>query len=175
VANPGGPYTGTTGTAIRFDGTHSTDSDGTIASYSWSFGDGTTATGATSSKTYTSAGTFTVRLTVTDNKGATASATTTADITIPPPIAPSNCNATTLDESRIRVTWNDNSTGETGFKIERSTSATGGFTQIATVGRGVTTFTDTGRARRTTYYYRVRSYGTGGNSAYSNIDSAKTL
>ena len=84
-------------------------------------------------------------------------------------------NATALDTSRIKLTWKDNSTGETGFKIERSTSSTTGFVQIGTVGTGVTTFTDTGLASRTTYYYRVRAYNSGGNSAYSNVDSAKTF
>ena len=47
----------------------STDSDGTIASRSWNFGDGTTSTATNPSKTYASAGTYTVTLTVTDNGG----------------------------------------------------------------------------------------------------------
>ena len=174
VANPGGPYTGTVGVALKFDGSRSSDPDGTIASYSWSFGDGTTGSGATPSKTYSAAGTYTVRLTVTDNQGATASATTTATINPPPPAAPSELHATALDTSRIKLTWKDKSTNETGFKIERSTSSTTGFVQIATVGTNVTSFTDTGLARSTTYYYRVRAYNSGGNSAYSNVGSAKT-
>lgn len=51
----------------------STDSDGTIASRSWNFGDGTTATTTNASRTYAAAGTYTVVLTVTDNKGASTS------------------------------------------------------------------------------------------------------
>ena len=49
----------------------STDSDGTIASRAWTFGDGTTSTQANPSKTYAAAGTYTVTLKVTDNGGAT--------------------------------------------------------------------------------------------------------
>ena len=53
-----------------FDGTDSSDSDGTISSYVWTYGDGTTATGATPSKTYGAAGTYRIRLEVIDNDGA---------------------------------------------------------------------------------------------------------
>jgi len=91
VANPGGPYTGTAGTPLSFDGSGSTDPDGTIVAYAWDFGDGATGSGPTPSYTYTTAGLYTVSLTVTDNDGASsASATTTASIgTIPdttPPV-----------------------------------------------------------------------------------------
>ncbi|MFI7441051.1 S8 family serine peptidase [Nonomuraea indica] len=61
--------------ACSFNGSGSTDSDGTIASYAWDFGDGSTGTGATATHTYGTAGTYTVKLTVTDDDGATASTT----------------------------------------------------------------------------------------------------
>jgi RHS repeat-associated protein len=80
LVNAGGPYNGTTGTAIDFNGSNSSDPDGTITSYVWEFGDGTSATGATPQHAYTSAGTFTSRLTVTDNQNAQSS--TTAAVTI---------------------------------------------------------------------------------------------
>jgi PKD repeat protein len=60
----------TSGLTATFTDT-STDSDGTIASRAWNFGDGTTSTATNPSKTYTAAGTYTVTLTVTDNTGAT--------------------------------------------------------------------------------------------------------
>jgi PKD repeat protein len=70
----------------NFDGTGSTD-DGTIVSYAWSFGDGATATGATTSHTYGAAGNYTVTLTVTDDVGLTgaASQTVTVSTGIPGP------------------------------------------------------------------------------------------
>jgi PKD repeat protein len=81
VANANGPYSGTIGTAISFSSAGSSDSDGTIASYSWSFGDGNTSTTANPTHSYTSAGRYTVSLTVTDNDGASSTpASSTANI-----------------------------------------------------------------------------------------------
>jgi PKD repeat protein len=88
VANAGGPYNTTFGSPIVFDGTGSTDADGSIVAWAWNFGDGNSGTGASPTHTYQSDGTFTVTLTVTDNGGATNAASTTATIT-PSPIPPS--------------------------------------------------------------------------------------
>lgn len=78
-----GPSAATTGTSVSFSGANSTDADGTIASYAWSFGDNGTGTGATVSHTYASVGSFTVRLTVTDNGGATATRDLPFTVTAP--------------------------------------------------------------------------------------------
>ncbi|MFI7589617.1 PKD domain-containing protein [Spongisporangium articulatum] len=69
---PTAAFTATpTALAVAFDGSGSTDADGTVASYAWDFGDNTTGTGVAPSHTYAAAGTYTVKLTVTDDKGAT--------------------------------------------------------------------------------------------------------
>jgi subtilisin family serine protease len=60
--------------ATTFDGSGSSDADGSIASYAWDFGDGATATGATAEHAYDWPGTYTVKLTVTDDDGAVATA-----------------------------------------------------------------------------------------------------
>ena len=88
VADADGPYTGTAGTAVAFDGSGSTDPDGTIVTYEWDFGDDTTGTGAAPDHTYDTPGLYTVTLTVTDNNGATNTDTTTADITDAPNTPP---------------------------------------------------------------------------------------
>ncbi len=68
------------GQEIRFDASQSVDPDSTIAKYSWDFGDGSTITGQTASHTYLSTGTFTVTLTVTDDRGATQKTSQTITI-----------------------------------------------------------------------------------------------
>ena len=76
---------------------------------------------------------------------------------------------------QINLSWSDNSANETGFKIERSPTGSGSWTQIATVGANVTSYQNTGLACGTTYYYRTRAYNSGGDSSYSNTASATTV
>ena len=71
-----------------FDGTGSADSDGTVVSYAWDFADGTQGTGATTSHAYSAAGAYTARLTVTDDRGGTATATVAVNPTAPPNLPP---------------------------------------------------------------------------------------
>lgn len=61
------------GETVQFDGSGTTDPDGTIQSYEWSFGDGSTATGRTVQHAYETAGDFRASLTVTDDDGVTDS------------------------------------------------------------------------------------------------------
>lgn len=81
VAVAGGPYTGQAGVAIGFSSSGSSDPDGSIASYSWSFGDGGTSALASPAHTYTAAGSYTAILTVTDKQGATAGAQAAVTVT----------------------------------------------------------------------------------------------
>ena len=74
------------GQAVAFDGSRSSDPDGSIAAYRWEFGDGAQATTALASHAYAAAGAYVARLTVTDDAGSTAAATVTisvADTTAP--------------------------------------------------------------------------------------------
>ncbi|MCU1431106.1 MAG: domain containing protein, partial [Actinotalea sp.] len=71
--------------SVGVDASGSTDPDGTISSYAWTFGDGGTATGPTATHAYTQAGTYPVTLTVTDDDGATATTSRSVTVTAPPP------------------------------------------------------------------------------------------
>ncbi|MGD0354778.1 MAG: fibronectin type III domain-containing protein [Dehalococcoidia bacterium] len=93
----------------------------------------------------------------------------------PPPAAPSNLTATVVSSSQINLSWQDNSSNETGFKIERKTGSGGTYAQIATVGANVTGYNSTTLSASTLYYYRVRAYNTSGNSGYTNEAYATTL
>lgn len=81
TANANGPYSGSAGMSISFSSNGSNDADGSIASYSWSFGDGASSNQANPSHSYMNEGTYQVSLTVTDNDGASSSANTTANVT----------------------------------------------------------------------------------------------
>ncbi|MFZ3091916.1 MAG: S8 family serine peptidase [Nitrospirota bacterium] len=86
---------------------------------------------------------------------------------------PSSLTATAVSSSQINLSWTDNST-ETGFRIERSGSSGGPYSEIATAGTNVTTYSNSGLSASTTYYYRVRAYNANGNSASSSVASATT-
>ena len=81
---------------------------------------------------------------------------------------------TATTSSSVALQWTDTPANESGFRIERKTGAGGTWSQIASVGKDVTTYTNTGRAVNTTYHYRVRAYNAGGTSPYSNETSGTT-
>jgi PKD repeat protein len=76
------------GLSTAVDASTSTDPDGTVAAYSWSFGDGATAQGPTASHTYAAAGTYDVAVTVTDDDGATDVEVQPVTVVAPPVNAP---------------------------------------------------------------------------------------
>jgi PKD repeat protein len=91
VADPNGPYGGIVGEAVQFDGSASFDADGTIVSYEWDFGDGTTGTEVDPTHTYALAGTYTVSLTVTDNENMTDTASSSVTIGEEPCVDHTDC------------------------------------------------------------------------------------
>jgi hypothetical protein len=112
---------------------------------------------------------FTVR--VSDGRGGSDEATLQIMVAAQQFLPPSNLTAVANGSKTINLNWRDNSTGETGFRIERA-SLTGKFSHLVTVASGITTYSNSGLRRGKTYRYRVRANGTV-NSAYSNIATAQ--
>jgi fibronectin type 3 domain-containing protein len=89
---------------------------------------------------------------------------------------PTSATATAVSSSQINLTWVDNSASETGYKIERKTTATGTYAEIAQVGANVQSYNDTnGLAPNTRYYYRIRATNGTIDSDYSNESYAITF
>jgi len=85
-----------------------------------------------------------------------------------PPAAPTNLTAAGIGLApEIKLTWEDNSTVETGFVIERKTGS-GPFAGVGTAAADATSYSDTGVAPGTVYTYRVKAKGSVTDSTYSN-------
>ncbi|MBC7363342.1 MAG: SBBP repeat-containing protein [Candidatus Aminicenantes bacterium] len=91
-----------------------------------------------------------------------------------PPLAPANLRLVNITDVEADLAWDDRSSNEEGFKIERKTGAGGTWSQIATVGANVTTFKNSGLNEASNYYYRVKAYNSIGDSPYSNELSVLT-
>ena len=189
VGNPlaasasGLPTSGQIPLAVNFTGTAT---GGTPAyHYSWNFGDGSAvSTAQNPSHTYSTVGTYTATLTVTDSASPANSATSTVAVTADPvgsvtPSAPQNLTATP-GTNQVTLNWQaPSSTGGetlTKYSVYRGTSS--GTESLVTSGgcsglSGTTlTCTDTGLTSGTTYYYRVTASNPVGEGGQSNEVSA---
>lgn len=93
------------------------------------------------------------------------------------PNAPTNLSADAINSGLVRIEWQDNSTNEIAFGIERTfESPTLGtvWDTVAVIDRNRSTFVDAELEPSTTYQYRVLSYTSTASSAYSNIAAATT-
>jgi hypothetical protein len=156
-----------------FSGSVSLSASGLPSGVTASFNPTTTTT--TSTLTLTASPTATTGTSTVTITGASGSLThtTTISLTVAAsglPAAPSNLTATPGKKS-VTLNWTDNSSNETGFKIERSTDGVN-FSQITTTGANVTSYKNVSLTSGTTYYYRVRATNAAGDSAYSNTASA---
>jgi YVTN family beta-propeller protein len=91
-----------------------------------------------------------------------------------PPNAPSGLSAVKNDNNNIELSWNDNSSDELGFKIERRKDTADRYVQTATVGAGVTTYTNSGLQDNTSYQFRVRAFNEAADSDYADAAEAIT-
>lgn len=125
--------------------------------------------------TVSAGNTYSYRLIASNAAGDSApSAPGSVMIPVVAPVAPSALVGKAISGSQISLTWTDNSTNETGFRIERSTNGST-WTAVGTVGANGRTYTATGLKSLTTYYFRVQAYNTAGASAYTTRVTVKTL
>lgn len=149
------PATGAAPLLVSFDGSSSTDSDGTVEIFEWDFGDGNFGIDANSEHTYVVDGTYTVRLTVTDNAGDTHFIEKDIEVTVAPPnVAPtaliepdvtsgvvpltvnfSGAGSTDADGSVASYVWDfgDSSPVAAGAEQQREFTAVGNYTVTLTV------------------------------------------
>ena len=133
----------------------------------WDFGDGITSTQTSPTHTYTTAGAYTVTLTVSDLSGTATLLTDTSTLVRPDyitvfPKQPSDLRATVIGRTEIRLDWQDNSDDETGFTIYDGV----GFTNIPS---NTTVYTDTGLAPGSYHCYLVRAYNEHGAPGWDKI------
>lgn len=158
----------TTGTTLLFVNNGSTSH--TVTAVGGEFDSGTITVNNSWSYTFNTVGVFNYR----DDYNTSLTGTITVSDSNAPPDPPSGLTATAFSSTRIDLNWTDNSSNETGFKIERKTGLGGTYAEIAIVAAGVTTYNNTGLTPATNYYYKVRAYNDAGNSDYSNEANATT-
>ena len=178
------PTNGNAPLAVTLDASGSSDIDtaapaDTIASYTFDFGDGSapiTQSNPTITHTY-AAGNYRATVQVTDSRGKQSTNSAGVNLEVAeaqPPTAPSNLVVTATTNNSISLSWTDNASTETGFKLERcqNTNCTN-FQQLPAFGANITSYTDSGVKTNATYRYRLRSFNAAGNSEYSNIVSGR--
>jgi PKD repeat protein len=105
------------GQSVRFDGSSSSDGDGSITRYAWNFGDGHAATGQAPSHTYSSPGTYSVTLTVTDSSGQKVSASHQLTVLAGPSARFSPAAAQTVEGAPVAFDATGSAGGGTGAAI----------------------------------------------------------
>jgi hypothetical protein len=90
------------------------------------------------------------------------------------PSAVASASFTVVAPTQLTLTWQDNSTNEDSFGVERKTGTNGTYARIALVAANMTSYVDTNVTHGATYCYRVDAINTAGTSAYTN-DACTTV
>jgi PKD repeat protein len=183
IAEPDTQYVNVGETAL-LTGSSSYDPDGYIVSYEWDFGDGATGSGMDTSHVYTSSGTYTVTLTVTDNDGLMDSDTCTVIVEEVLPAPPRDLDANlvsgALDD--VKLTWTasqDDGAGENsvaGYTVYKSSTGLYGLYEFAAwipakgIAGHIYEWIDSGAGDGdwNNYFYIVRAKDTFGNEELNN-------
>ena len=131
-----------TGLTCNFNASASSDPDGSIANYAWNFGDGTTGSGVTPSKTFASSGTRTVTLTVTDNGGTSGNTSQSVTVTAPTDLTLTVTVRKIRGTSFADLSWTGSSVSTDVFRDSIRIATVAGSTYTDTLGKrtGTRTF-----------------------------------
>ncbi|MFN7141423.1 MAG: peptidoglycan DD-metalloendopeptidase family protein, partial [Limisphaerales bacterium] len=88
---------------------------------------------------------------------------------------PGNLVATAVAHNRVELTWVDNSSIESGYKVERSLNLTGPWTELAVLPANSVSYSDTNLLPWSTFFYRVRGFNSNGESLNSIVANATTF
>jgi len=91
--------------------------------------------------------------------------------TEPPDGGPTGLSASAFSSSRIDLAWTDGASNESNYLVERSPNGSSGWATVANLAANSTSYSDTGLAANTTYFYRVSAYNSNGSSAYASADA----
>jgi PKD repeat protein len=180
------PQTAEPGSQVTFDASSSTDVDGSIVSYEWALGDGTTATGQSVSHAYDSTGTYTATLTVTDNEGAVSSDVVTIQVssTSGELTADASANQTTANPGELVVFDGVGSSAPDGFvesyewDFGDGTTATGemaehSYGSVGTYTATLTVTSDSGETATDTVEVSIEANDAPATSISANRTSTK--
>jgi len=117
---------------------------------------------------------YTYRVRASNSYGFSQYSNEASATTLAPPADPTNLNALVVCGTQVDLSWNDNSTDELGFKIERKTGQGGTYAKIGEVAAEVTSYSDLTCNGGNTYYYRVCAFNGEGDSGYTNEAVAVT-
>ena len=159
--------------SISFDASNSLDPDGSITSYAWDFGDGSTGTGMTTTHAFATDGTYSVNLTVTDNDGKTGSLSKNVSIETKPPQTPVIASVVKGTGKEVKISWSKNLGAGVAYRIYSSNSdGLNDFTLLAdeaTLAEGTTEYTINDLApNENGYNFKIMAVNNAGQSDYSD-------
>jgi Tol biopolymer transport system component len=126
---------------------------------------------------YLTAGSFTITIRATDNDGGVGVETLDVTVTGPtPPAVPGNFRVASASSTQIQLAWTDASNNEDGFAIERcNKKGCTNFVEVGRVASNSVSYIDSTLIPNSQYFYRMRSFNTGGASSYTPVVAGKTL
>ena len=104
-----------------------------------------------------------------------ASAWSNSDSITTVPLTPTNFRSSNRTRTAITLAWGDPSANETGYQIQRHRAGVTAWTTVVTTKANATSYVDSGRARNTTFFYRIRGRNGTGSSPWSPTVRVSTL